>query len=141
MHGGSVTYLVDPGNNDSSSRTVVINYAYARDNETLFDIISVKMAAAAGPYKEMLEVVNACATRIRWRLSPASKRRLLNGCAVVVDEQTQLLPNILFLCTRLRPVVLVDYGGTMPQLQENLCGLLYLARQFKLYKVRSVQFG
>ncbi|XP_035816576.1 uncharacterized protein [Zea mays] len=82
MHGGSVTYLVDPGNNDSSSRTVVINYAYARDNETLFDIISVKMAAAAGPYKEMLEVVNACATRIRWRLSPASKRRLLNGCVL-----------------------------------------------------------
>uniref|UniRef100_A0A804P3N1 Small ribosomal subunit protein eS4 central region domain-containing protein n=1 Tax=Zea mays TaxID=4577 RepID=A0A804P3N1_MAIZE len=29
----------------------------------------------------------------------------------------------------------------MPQLQENLCGLLYLARQFKLCKVRSVQFG
>ncbi|NP_001144175.2 uncharacterized protein LOC100277031 isoform 1 [Zea mays] len=73
------------------------------------------MAAAAGPYKEMLEVVNACAARIRWRLRPASKRRLLN--------------DILFLCTGLRPVVLVDYGGTMPQLQENLCGLLYHARQ------------
>ncbi|XP_008645604.1 40S ribosomal protein S4-C [Zea mays] len=85
------------------------------------------MAAAAGPYKEMLEVVNACAARIRWRLRPASKRRLLN--------------DILFLCTGLRPVVLVDYGGTMPQLQENLCGLLYLARQFKLCKVRFVQFG
>jgi hypothetical protein len=39
------------------------------------------------------------------------------------------LPDILFLCTGLRPVVLVDYGGTMPQLQENLCGLLYHARQ------------
>ncbi|CAD6218557.1 unnamed protein product [Miscanthus lutarioriparius] len=71
--------------------------------------------AGAGPYEEMLQVVEACVARIRWRLRPASKRRLLN--------------DILFLCTGLRPVVLVDYGGTMPQLQENLCSLLHHARQ------------
>ncbi|CAN6218355.1 unnamed protein product [Urochloa humidicola] len=63
----------------------------------------------------MLRVVEACAVRIRWRLRPGSKRRLLN--------------DILFLCTGLRPVVLMDYGGTMPQLQENLCSLLHHARQ------------
>ncbi|XP_066379896.1 uncharacterized protein [Miscanthus floridulus] len=79
------------------------------------------MAAAAGAgegagsYDEMLQVVEACAARIRWRIRPASKRRLLN--------------DILFLCTGFRPVVLVDYGGTMPQLQENLCSLLHHAQQ------------
>ncbi|CAL5087361.1 unnamed protein product [Urochloa decumbens] len=72
-------------------------------------------AAGAGAYEEMLRVVEACAVRIRWRLRPGSKRRLLN--------------DILFLCTGLRPVVLVDYGGTMPQLQENLCSLLHHAQQ------------
>lgn len=72
-------------------------------------------ATAAGAYEEMLRVVEACAARIRWRLHPRSKRHLLN--------------DILFLCTGLRPVILVDYGGTMPQLQENLCSLLHHARQ------------
>ncbi|KAJ1290410.1 hypothetical protein BS78_02G240900 [Paspalum vaginatum] len=72
-------------------------------------------AAAAAAYEEMVRVVEACASRIRWRLRPSSKRRLLN--------------DILFLCTGLRPVVLVDYGGTMPQLQENLCSLLHHAQQ------------
>ncbi|XP_062199244.1 uncharacterized protein LOC133901774 isoform X2 [Phragmites australis] len=72
-------------------------------------------AVEAGAYEEMLRVVEACAARIRWRLRPGSKRRLLN--------------DILFLCTGLRSVVLMDYGGTMPQLQENLCSLLFHARQ------------
>ncbi|KAM0913808.1 hypothetical protein ACQ4PT_011916 [Festuca glaucescens] len=63
----------------------------------------------------MLRVVEACAARIRWRLRPQSKRRLLN--------------DILVLCTGLRPVILMDYGGTMPQLQDNLCSLLHHARQ------------
>lgn len=35
--------------------------------------------AGAGAYEEMLRVVEACAMRIRWRLRPGSKRRLLNG--------------------------------------------------------------
>jgi len=83
---------------------------------TGFSSSTAAMAAAgAGAFEEMLRVVEACAVRIRWRLRPGSKRRLLN--------------DILFLCTGLRPVVLVDYGGTMPQLQENLCSLLHHARQ------------
>uniref|UniRef100_A0A0E0IMC5 Uncharacterized protein n=2 Tax=Oryza nivara TaxID=4536 RepID=A0A0E0IMC5_ORYNI len=72
-------------------------------------------AATAEEYEEMLRVVEAIATRIRWRLRPHSKRRLLN--------------DILFLCSGLRPVVLMDYGGTMPELQDNLCSLLHHARQ------------
>ncbi|CAL5073350.1 unnamed protein product [Urochloa decumbens] len=76
---------------------------------------AASVAAGAGAYEEMLRVVEACAVRIRWRLRPGSKRRLLN--------------DILFLCTGLRPVVLVDYGGTMPQLQENLCSLLHHSQQ------------
>ena len=50
-----------------------------------FSSFAAEMAAAAaagagpGPYEEMLQVVEACAARIRWRLRPASKRRLLNG--------------------------------------------------------------
>ncbi|XP_048531056.1 uncharacterized protein LOC125510012 [Triticum urartu] len=75
----------------------------------------MEVAAAAGVYEEMLRVVEACAARIRWRLRPQSKRRLLN--------------DIMFLCTGLRPVILMDYGGTMPQLQDNLCSLLHHARQ------------
>ncbi|KAM0913807.1 hypothetical protein ACQ4PT_011916 [Festuca glaucescens] len=75
----------------------------------------MEVAADAGAYEEMLRVVEACAARIRWRLRPQSKRRLLN--------------DILVLCTGLRPVILMDYGGTMPQLQDNLCSLLHHARQ------------
>lgn len=75
----------------------------------------MEVAAEAGAYEEMLRVVEACAARIRWRLRPQSKRRLLN--------------DIMFLCTGLRPVILMDYGGTMPQLQDNLCSLLHHARQ------------
>ncbi|VAI34604.1 unnamed protein product [Triticum turgidum subsp. durum] len=75
----------------------------------------MEVAAEAGAYEEMLRVVEACAARIRWRLRPQSKRRLLN--------------DITFLCTGLQPVILMDYGGMMPQLQENLCSLLHHARQ------------
>jgi hypothetical protein len=39
----------------------------------------MEVAAEAGAYEEMLRVVEACAARIRWRLRPQSKRRLLNG--------------------------------------------------------------
>uniref|UniRef100_A0A0E0M3D7 Uncharacterized protein n=1 Tax=Oryza punctata TaxID=4537 RepID=A0A0E0M3D7_ORYPU len=80
--------------------------------------VAAEMAAAAATaeeYEEMLRVVKASAARIRWRLRPHSKRRLLN--------------DILFLCTGLRPVVLMDYGGTMPELQDNLCSLLHHAQQ------------
>lgn len=53
---------------------------------------------------------------------------------VAIYPYVDLLFNILFadilaLCTRLRPAVLVDYGGIMPKLQENLSSLLFLAKK------------
>lgn len=42
------------------------------------------------------------------------------------------MADILALCTELRPVVMVDYGGKMPELQENLCALLHLCHKVKL---------
>lgn len=57
-----------------------------------------------------MEAMEASLSRARWRLKPASKRRL----------QT----DILALCTGMRAVIMVDYGGKMPELQERLCKFL-----------------
>ncbi|KAG9443599.1 hypothetical protein H6P81_014939 [Aristolochia fimbriata] len=64
---------------------------------------------------EALKMVTANISRIKWRLRPAARRRL------------EL--DILALCTGLRPVVMVDYGGKLPELQQNLCSLLHLCYQ------------
>lgn len=34
--------------------------------------------------------------------------------------------DVLALCTGMRPVVMIDYGGKMPELQQRLCALLKL---------------
>ncbi|XP_058094174.1 uncharacterized protein LOC131240128 isoform X2 [Magnolia sinica] len=65
--------------------------------------------------EEVLRVLDSCISRIKWRLRSSSKRRL----------QT----DILALCTGMRPVVMVDYGGKMPELQEQLCLLLHLCHK------------
>nr|XP_010909232.1 uncharacterized protein LOC105035379 [Elaeis guineensis] len=65
--------------------------------------------------ERMMMVMDSCLSCINWRLQYRSKRRLLT--------------DILCLCTGLRPVVLVDYGGLMPKLQEDLCLLLRLAQE------------
>ncbi|KAJ8560374.1 hypothetical protein K7X08_004432 [Anisodus acutangulus] len=49
-------------------------------------------------------------SQIKWRLKLSSKRRLET--------------DILALCTEMRPVVMVDYGGKLPELQERLCAFL-----------------
>ncbi|KAK4375056.1 hypothetical protein RND71_005733 [Anisodus tanguticus] len=49
-------------------------------------------------------------SQIKWRLKLSSKRRLET--------------DILALCTEMRPVVMVDYGGKLPELQEQLCAFL-----------------
>ena len=45
--------------------------------------------------------------------------------------------DILALCTGMRPVVMIDYGGKMPELQDHLCALLKFIQQvwffFSLY--------
>ncbi|XP_057958085.1 uncharacterized protein LOC131150974 isoform X2 [Malania oleifera] len=65
--------------------------------------------------EEGLKVLDSCSSQIKWRLKPQSKRRL----------QT----DILALCTGLRPVVMVDYGGKMPELGEQLCAVLELCQK------------
>ncbi|XP_057728265.1 uncharacterized protein LOC130944116 [Arachis stenosperma] len=60
--------------------------------------------------EEGMEVLDSALSLINWRLKPSSKRRL------------QL--DMMALSTRLRPVVMVDYGGIMPQLQYHLSHLL-----------------
>ncbi|CAJ1955552.1 unnamed protein product [Sphenostylis stenocarpa] len=67
---------------------------------------------------EGMKVLDSCLTNINWRLKPSSKRRL------------QL--DMLALITRMRPVVMVDYGGIMPQLQHHLSSLLQLAQKKSL---------
>ncbi|KAF6152180.1 hypothetical protein GIB67_019402 [Kingdonia uniflora] len=65
--------------------------------------------------EEALKVVNSCVSKIKWRLRPAAKRRLET--------------DILALCTGLRPLIMVDYGGKMPELQEQLCDVLQLSQK------------
>ncbi|XP_011091654.1 uncharacterized protein LOC105172021 isoform X4 [Sesamum indicum] len=60
--------------------------------------------------EEALRVFEAALSQIKWRLKPASKRRL----------QT----DILALCSTMRPCIMVDYGGKMPELGDHLCAFL-----------------
>ncbi|PKA55790.1 hypothetical protein AXF42_Ash012082 [Apostasia shenzhenica] len=62
--------------------------------------------------EEIFDLLDSCILRIKWRLRPSSKRRLGT--------------DFLALCTGLRAVVMVDYGGKMPELQDRLCDLLSL---------------
>ncbi|XP_024024818.1 uncharacterized protein LOC21387142 isoform X4 [Morus notabilis] len=59
---------------------------------------------------EVLKVLDSSLSQIKWRLKASARRRLQ------ID--------VLALCTGMRPVVMVDYGGKMPELQERLCALL-----------------
>lgn len=68
---------------------------------------------AASELDQGMKVLDSCLANINWRLKPSSKRRL------------QL--DVLALITRMRAVVMVDYGGIMPQLQHHLSSLLQLA--------------
>ncbi|KAJ0972342.1 hypothetical protein J5N97_020301 [Dioscorea zingiberensis] len=68
-----------------------------------------------GDSEEALKALDKCLSHIKWRLRPSAKRRL------EIDIQS--------LCTGLRPVVMVDYGGKMPELGKHLCTLLHFARK------------
>ncbi|KMT15772.1 hypothetical protein BVRB_3g057470 [Beta vulgaris subsp. vulgaris] len=60
--------------------------------------------------EEALKVLNSSLSQIKWRLKSSSKLRL------EID--------VMALCSGMRPLVMVDYGGKMPELQEHLCSLL-----------------
>ncbi|XP_016547700.1 uncharacterized protein LOC107847752 isoform X3 [Capsicum annuum] len=62
----------------------------------------------------VLRTFESALSQIKWRLKISSKRRL----------ETEFWTDILALCTEMRPVVMVDYGGKMPELQEQLCAFL-----------------
>uniref|UniRef100_M4CTB1 Uncharacterized protein n=1 Tax=Brassica campestris TaxID=3711 RepID=M4CTB1_BRACM len=65
--------------------------------------------------------MSSCLSQIKWRLKPNSKRRL------EID--------VLALCTGMRPVVMIDYGGKLPELQDRLLSLLELIQEFCLLKM------
>ncbi|KAL1226332.1 hypothetical protein V5N11_030504 [Cardamine amara subsp. amara] len=65
--------------------------------------------------EELLQILSSCLTQIKWRLKANSKRRL------EID--------VLALCTGMRPVVMIDYGGKMPELQDRLLSLLELIQE------------
>ncbi|CAH9122406.1 unnamed protein product [Cuscuta epithymum] len=60
--------------------------------------------------EEIVRVLESSLSQIKWRLKLSSKRRLET--------------DILALCSEMRPVVMVDYGGRMPELQHRLCASL-----------------
>ncbi|XP_038904584.1 uncharacterized protein LOC120090945 isoform X2 [Benincasa hispida] len=64
---------------------------------------------------EALKLLDSSLSQIKWRLKFPAKRRL------------QL--DVLALCTGMRPVVMIDYGGKMPELQQRLCALLKLIQK------------
>ncbi|KAI3470137.1 hypothetical protein Pfo_026800 [Paulownia fortunei] len=64
----------------------------------------------AAELEEALRVFEASLSQIKWRLKHSSKCRL----------QT----DILALCSRMRPCIMVDYGGKMPELGDHLCAFL-----------------
>ncbi|KAI3676810.1 hypothetical protein L1987_86423 [Smallanthus sonchifolius] len=64
---------------------------------------------------EALRVLDSSLSRTNWRLKASSKRRL----------QT----DILALCTGMRPVIMIDYGGKMPELRDRLCGFLKFSQE------------
>ncbi|CAL1386328.1 unnamed protein product [Linum trigynum] len=64
---------------------------------------------------EVLQVLNSSLSHLKWRLKSPAKRRL------EID--------VLALLTGMRPVIMVDYGGKMPELQQHLCSLVKQCHQ------------
>ncbi|KAK8960890.1 hypothetical protein KSP40_PGU014750 [Platanthera guangdongensis] len=64
--------------------------------------------------EEIRGLLDSCISLVKWRLRTPAKRRL---------------PDVLALCARLRAVVMVDYGGKMPELQVHLCDLMASMRK------------
>ncbi|XP_015900050.3 uncharacterized protein LOC107433284 isoform X1 [Ziziphus jujuba] len=69
-----------------------------------------EFSVEAADLEELPKVLDSSLSCIKWRLKTSARRRL------EID--------VLALCTGMRPVVMIDYGGKMPELQERLCALL-----------------
>lgn len=72
------------------------------------------MEAVAG-LEVAMKVLEKSVSRSRWKMRSASRHRL------EID--------ILALLTGMRAVIMVDYGGKMPELQQHLCDVLKLSQQ------------
>ncbi|KAF8014125.1 hypothetical protein BT93_H0078 [Corymbia citriodora subsp. variegata] len=68
------------------------------------------MATAEFDEALALSLLESALSHVKWRLKSSSKRRLQ------ID--------VMALCAGIRPVVMVDYGGKLPELQQHLCALL-----------------
>ncbi|XP_076893343.1 uncharacterized protein LOC143545308 [Bidens hawaiensis] len=67
---------------------------------------------------EALRILESSLSRTNWRLKASSKQRLVT--------------DILALCTRMRPVIMIDYGGKMPELRDRLCAFLKFSQEESL---------
>nr|CAB75446.1 putative protein [Arabidopsis thaliana] len=117
--------------------------------------------------EELLQFLSSCLSQIKWRLKSNSKRRLeivyalnnslrneklilkFDGALIALFKNPKnkaiscIIKHVLALCTGMRPVVMIDYGGKMPELQNRLLSLLELIREglpvFKDLKVMVIE--
>ncbi|KAG2258654.1 hypothetical protein Bca4012_021796 [Brassica carinata] len=89
----------------------------SRENEEGGESLSLSWCEMeeAPSSEEILECMSSCLSQIKWRIKPTSKRRLET--------------DVLALCTGMRPVVMIDYGGKLPELQDRLLSLLELIQE------------
>lgn len=79
----------------------------------------------AAELEDVLRVFEESLSQIKWRLKPSSKFRL----------QT----DILALSSRMRPCIMVDYGGMMPELGNHLCDFLrHCKKESSMFKLLHV---
>ncbi|KAI4378775.1 hypothetical protein MLD38_016208 [Melastoma candidum] len=70
---------------------------------------------------ELVRVLGSSLSHVNWRLRPSNKRRLET--------------DVMALCTGMRPVVMVDYGGKMPELKLHLCAFMkYCQKESSLFE-------
>lgn len=89
---------------------------------------------------EAMKTIDSCLSQMNWSLKSSSKRRLQLGTSHFISfnflqsilfftfNSISRITDIIALITRMRPVVMIDYGGIMPQLQHQLSSLLQLAQ-------------
>ncbi|KAK9068782.1 hypothetical protein SSX86_012898 [Deinandra increscens subsp. villosa] len=87
----------------------------SRRDDKLLLLMLICSPMEAVDASEVLRVLDSSLSRTNWRLRAASKLRL----------QT----DILALCTGMRPVIMIDYGGKMPELRERLCAFLKFSQE------------
>ncbi|GFP95810.1 hypothetical protein PHJA_001725200 [Phtheirospermum japonicum] len=90
-----------------------------------------KLKMDSSGVEEALRVFEASLSQIKWRLKPSSKSRLQTVTAFYRCVLVALCWDVeLFYvfssvkCRLMRPCIMVDYGGKMPELGDRLCAFL-----------------